>query len=86
MQDLLPEQREDLEKEMSILSQFNHKNIVRLIEIYKEPFATYMVLSPCPPSDLLPHPSSRFVNISRVANYSTPFVNKNFIKKMMQEE
>jgi serine/threonine protein kinase len=43
MQDLLPEQKEDLDKEISILSQFNHKNIVRLFEIYKESQATYMV-------------------------------------------
>ncbi len=41
--DFLPEQREDLEKEINILSQFRHNNIVRLFEVYREDKAIYMV-------------------------------------------
>ena len=43
--DLQSEQLEDLDKEISILSQFNHENIVRIYEIYKEEQTTYIV---CP--------------------------------------
>lgn len=41
--DFLSEQKEDLEKEINILSQLRHKNIVRLIEVYKEDKAIYMI-------------------------------------------
>lgn len=42
--DFLPEQLDDLEREINILSQFRHNNIVRLHEIYRDDKATYMVL------------------------------------------
>mmetsp|Transcript_7544 Transcript_7544/g.7989 ORF Transcript_7544/g.7989 Transcript_7544/m.7989 type:complete len:397 (-) Transcript_7544:564-1754(-) len=41
--DFLPEQLDDLEREINILSQFRHNNIVRLHEIYRDDKATYMI-------------------------------------------
>jgi hypothetical protein len=87
-QDLQSEQLQDLEKEMSILSQFNHANIVRIYEIYKEQHATYIVRPLISPFSILVLIliSFRFASIYLVVNYLMQFVNKNFIKKMMHEE
>ena len=41
--DFTTEQIEDLNKEINILSQLRHHNIVRLYEVYKDNKSTYMV-------------------------------------------
>ena len=41
--DLVPEQLDDLENEMNILSQLRHKNIVQLYEVYRETNTVYLV-------------------------------------------
>jgi serine/threonine-protein kinase ULK2 len=53
--DLLPIQLEDLEKEMKILSQLQHKNIVRIVEVFKEPSTTYLVRVVSSQNDLCSH-------------------------------
>jgi len=42
--DLLSEQLDDLNKEMNILSQLRHNNIVQLYEVYREDNRVYMIL------------------------------------------